>query len=156
MDERVSESDRATRFDAFVADLEPRLRRALAGARSGDEVGDAVAEAMAYAWENWDRLVAMANPQGYLYRVAMSRSRPRRPLELPAPAEVGLPDLEPRLVPALTALPAMQRSAVWLMKGCGWTAPEVAEALHVSTSTVNTHVERALQRLRHDLGDGPW
>jgi hypothetical protein len=70
-----------------------------------DGAADAVAEALAYGWEHWDRVSAMENPLGYLYRVGQSRSRPRSgPLVLPPPGEVGVPEIEPALVPALLAL----------------------------------------------------
>jgi len=143
---------RDTAFAAFAAEAEPRLRRALAGARPRDEVPDAVAEALTYAWEHWDEVKAMDNANGYLYRVALSRSRARKPLQLPSPAEVGLPDVEPDLVPALLALTDAQRSAVWLTKACGWTYREAAEALDISASAVGTHVERAMAALRARIG----
>jgi len=142
----------APSFAVFAADAEPRLRRALAGARARDEVPDAVAEALAYAWEHWDRVSAMKNPRGYLYRVALSRSRARKPLVLPAPSDLGLPDVEPQLVPALLALSASQRTAVWLTKACGWTYSETAEAMGISASAVGTHVARGLDSLRAHIG----
>ena len=139
-------------FARFAAEAEPRLRRALAGARARDEVPDAVAEALAYAWEHWKRVAEMDNPGGYLYRVALSRSRARQPVDLPAPAAIGIPDVEPRLVPALLALTQSQRTAVWLTKGCGWTYAETAEAMGISASAVGTHVARALDALRAQIG----
>jgi RNA polymerase sigma-70 factor (ECF subfamily) len=139
-------------FTTFAADVEPRLRRALAGARARDEVPDAVAEALAYAWEHWDRISAMGNPRGYLYRVALSRSRQRKSVDLPPPASLGLPEVEPRLVPALLALSESQRTAVWLTKACGWTYAEAAEAMGISASAVGTHVSRGLESLRADIG----
>src|SRR4051794_14822906 len=109
-------------FDAFVRQVEPRLRRALAGHLRLEDVPDAVAEALGYAWEHWDELAAYANPAGYLYRVARSRARRRRrPARLLPPDPVRLPHVEPALVPALSALPPQQRAAVWLVHGCDWS-----------------------------------
>jgi DNA-directed RNA polymerase specialized sigma24 family protein len=34
----------------------------------------------------------------------------------------------------------------------GWTLTEVAELLELSKNSVQTHVERGLERLRNDLG----
>ena len=45
------------------------------------------AEAFGYAWENWDRLKAMKNPTGYLYRVGQSKAR-RGIFRKPSPIEV--------------------------------------------------------------------
>ena len=138
-------------FEGFVVTMEPRLIRAFVGSRGLTGAADAAAEALAYAFEHWDRVRGMENPGGYLYRVGQSRTRPRRPPELPAPAEVGLPDVEPDLVPALWALPETQRTAVWLVHACGWTYAEVAEATGASVSMVGNHVSRGMRRLRRRL-----
>jgi RNA polymerase sigma factor (sigma-70 family) len=59
-----------------------------------------------------------------------------------------LPEFDPRLPTALAALPARQRVAVLLVHGYGWSQAEVADVTQVSTSTVATHVARALAALR--------
>jgi len=139
-------------FDAFVAEAEPRLRRALIGAVGVDRVADAVAEALAYAWENWSTISLFENPVGYLYRVGQSKTRRRKVPQLRAMVAPGIPDTEPGLPMALMALPPQQRAAVWLAHGCQWTHAEIAEALGISTSTVSTHVNRGLDSLRRRLG----
>lgn len=139
-------------IDGFVRDAEPRLRRALIGAVGTDRVDDAVAEALAYTAEHWDDLQAMDNPVGYLFRVAQSKSRPRKRPVLFRREPQLMPDVEPGLPDALRALPEAQRTAVWLDHGCDWTHAEIAEVMGVSTSTVATHVSRALARLRTELG----
>lgn len=139
-------------FEAFVAVAEPRLRRALLGAVGIDRVEDAVAEALAYGYEHWDEVGEMSNPIGYLFRVGQSRvRRPRRPRVFRRIPD-ALPDVEPRLIEALGALPQSQRTAVWLAHGCGWSHGDIADALGVAPSTVATHVSRALSRLRAELG----
>jgi len=137
-------------FETFARDARPRLIRALAPVR-GDEAADGAAEALAYAWENWSTVSEMANPVGYLFRVGQSRTRRRRRPRLPEPATIGLPDVEPRLMPALLRLPMTQRAAVWLVHGCEWRYSEVAEALGTSSSMVGNHVSRGLARLRTEL-----
>jgi DNA-directed RNA polymerase specialized sigma24 family protein len=134
-----------------VGDAEPRLRRAFAGVRGPDDARDAVAEALAYAWEHWAEVRVMSNGVGYVFRVGQSRTRGRKHPVLPAPAAVGLPDVEPGLVPALKRLPDQQRTAVWLVHACDWSHAEVAEAMGISPSTVATHVTRALVALRQRL-----
>jgi RNA polymerase sigma factor (sigma-70 family) len=128
------------------------LRRALLGAVGVDVVDDAVAEALAYGFEHWVELREMHNPVGYLFRVGRSRSRSRRrPVRLFREPAVVIPEVEDGLLDSLLRLPEPQRVAVWLAHGCGWSHREIAEVLEVSTSTVATHVSRALQRLRREL-----
>src|SRR5512145_2913088 len=56
-------------FERFAGEVEPRLRRALV-AGFGAVVGrEAAADALAWAWQNWDRVVGLQSPVGYLYRV---------------------------------------------------------------------------------------
>lgn len=135
-------------FEQFFRDVEPRLRRAFVGTHGADGAGDAAGEALAWAWDNWSEVRSMDNPAGYLFRVGQSRTRPRRVPHLPPPQALELPEVEPRLVPALLALPPGQRTAVWLVHGCGWRYSEAAEAMDISASAVGTHVSRALERLR--------
>lgn len=141
----------ATDFDRFVEETRPRLVRALAGCVGVDDAQDAAAEAVAYAFEHWEQLRVMDNPAGYLYRVGRSRVRHPRRLALPAPAALGIPDVEPALVPALLALPDTQRTAVWLVHACEWRYSEVAEAMGTSVSMVGNHVSRGLESLRRRL-----
>lgn len=139
-------------FEEFVASVEPALRRAFAGHLDPSDVGDALGEAFGWAWEHWDEVAGMENPSGFLFRVGQSRTRRRRAPSTAPPDPVGLPQVEPGLAGAMRRLPAKQRSVVWLVHGCGWTYAETAEALGMSTSAVGTHVGRALDRLRAELG----
>ncbi len=139
-------------FAAFVTDVEPRLRRALVAAYGPERGRDATAEALAWAWARWDEVRAMANPAGYLFRVGQSRTRPRRrPVVFPGPP-ASEPWIEPGLGRALSALSEPQRLAVVLVHGFGWSHREVAELSGVSASTVQTHLERGLAKLRAALG----
>jgi DNA-directed RNA polymerase specialized sigma24 family protein len=138
-------------FEEFARQAGPRLARALVASRGVHGAADAASEALAYAFEHWPDVRSMENPMGYLFRVGQTRTRPRRQPGLPAPDEVGLPDIEPRLVPALLALPETQRAAVWLVHACDWSYAEVAAALDTSTSMVGNHVSRGLSRLRNEL-----
>jgi DNA-directed RNA polymerase specialized sigma24 family protein len=139
-------------FELFVTEVEPRLRRALAGHLPLPLIPDAVAEAFAYAWKHWDRVQQLDCPSSYLFRVAQSSSRSRLVGVLPGPDPARLPEIEPRLGDAMKSLSSQQRSVVWLVHGCGWTYSEAAEALHISASAVGTHLTRGMSRLRAYLG----
>ena len=139
-------------FDRFVAATEPDLRRALVATYGAVDGRDAVAEALAYAWEHWARVSQMDNPLGYLYRVAQSRMRRRKAGHLPADESLeAMPDIDPRVGPAMRSLSEHQRVAVFLVHGFGWPHAEVAELLECTPSTVSTHVQRGLARLREIL-----
>jgi RNA polymerase sigma factor (sigma-70 family) len=143
----------AEAFTAFWVDVEPSLRRAFVAAFGVERGREATQEALAWAWEHWDRVAMMTNPAGYLWRVGRSRSRPRRatPVVLPEAAPSD-PSIEPALVPALRALSPHQRAAVILVHGHGWQFREVAQLFGVTVSTVQSHVDRAMVKLRVALG----
>lgn len=140
-------------FESFVARVKPGLTRALVAGFGVDNGVEAAAEAVAYAWEHWDRLQVMDNPAGYLYRVGQTRaSAHRRPVTLPVPDPVKAPWIEPGLPEALATLTEAQRTAVLLVHTFGYTIAEAAATLGVSKSTVQTHLDRGLGRLRKELG----
>ena len=141
-------------FDAFVRDVEPKLRRALVAGFGVDVGREATAEALAYAWEHWERVRQLENPAGYLYRVGQgwARRRPHRRLffrELPEATESWF---EPGLAPALRTLSLRQRQAVILVHAMGLSQAETATMLGLKPSSVQNHVERGLSRLRLALG----
>lgn len=145
----------AADFDSFVALVQGRVRRALAAVAGAEAARVATSDALVHAWRDWGRVSAMANPAGYVYTVARSRLRSDRGTEEALTGDLagrdGEPDLEPRLVPLLAALPERQRVAVYLIHGCAWTTPEVADLLGVSISTARNHADRGLARLRREL-----
>ena len=141
-------------FTVFMESTGPRIQQALI-ASFGPQLGqDAAAEAFAYGWENWDRVGAMDNPAGYLYRVGRSRGgRLARKAKFPPitrPSE-GTPWIEPGLPRAIEGLSERQRVATVLVHAASWTLAEVAELLEVDRGTVNKHAERGLEKLRAAL-----
>jgi DNA-directed RNA polymerase specialized sigma24 family protein len=150
------EATTAGDFGAFVDEVGPRVRRALVPVAGPEAARDATTDALVHAWRQWDRVRAMANPAGYVWTVARSRLPRRLPATVELPAGLAaadrFPAVEPGLARALAALPERQRVAVYLQVGCRWSTPEVAELLGLSVSTVRNHTERALTRLRRDLG----
>lgn len=152
----MSQNAGADSFEGFVREVEPRLRQALSASLGSETGREAAAEALAYAWEHWDRIRTMANPAGYLYVMGRNSGRHtermrRRSVLLPVDPE-RLPWVEPALPGAVAALPEQQRVVVMLLHCFQWTMSEVAELLEVSKSTVQSHAERGLSKLRHDMG----
>src|SRR5262245_26905480 len=144
-------------FEEFVVANERRLRQALTSTFGLDQGREAAADALAYAWEHWDRVACMENPVGYLFVVGRDRhrrqQRGRRPSRVfdvgPAPAE---PWCEPALLSQLAGLSDRERVAVLLVNGFEWSMAEVADLLGVSKSTVQTHAERGMAKLRAGMG----
>jgi DNA-directed RNA polymerase specialized sigma24 family protein len=139
-------------FGAFFEDAEPRLRRALIAAYGPDRGREATAEALAYAWQHWERVRAMANPVGYLFRVGQSKGRRRLRPAFPPVDSTTLPWVEPGLPGALERLSRRERIVVVLVEAYSWTQREVAEVTGLSASSVQTYLARALAKLRADLG----
>ncbi len=147
----------ADQFDAFVRDHGERLRRALVAAYGLADGADATQSALSYGWEYWERVSAMSNPAGYLYRVGQTAARRARSSTSPLLHDPGgegrdAPDLEPGLMTALIGLTEAQRIAVLLVHGHGYRLAEVADVLNVGVSTVRNHLSRGLDKLRRDLG----
>jgi DNA-directed RNA polymerase specialized sigma24 family protein len=143
-------------FVDFVADVEPKLMRALAAKYGVTDGSEATAEALAYAWEHWSSVRQMGNPMGYLYRVGSSKTRRirrRTPMLIDVPLG-GIPEVEPGLPKALSSLSERQRVSVILVTGFGWSHVEVGELLGVSPTTVQNHVQRGLEKLKRRLGEG--
>lgn len=140
-------------FTAFFRETEPRLRRALIAAVGAESGREAASEALAYAWEHWERIGAMENPAGYVYRVGRSRAGrfTNHGGEFPEPGDQRLPWVEPGLPEALKRLTERQRVAVMLLHGQDWTLTEIAGLLSISPGSVNKHAERGLAKLRAAL-----
>jgi DNA-directed RNA polymerase specialized sigma24 family protein len=116
---------------------------------------EAAAEALAYGWEHWERIRDMENSVGYLYVVGRDRGRNmsrNRRVVFPDVIEDRTPWVEPGLPQALAALSEKERVVVLLVHAYGWAMSEVAELLEVTKSTVQTHSERGVNKLRRKLG----
>lgn len=141
-------------FTSFVEEIQDRLRHALV-ARFGLEAGrEAAAEALSYGWEHWDRIGAMDNAAGYLYRVGQHRAMRRlrhRPL-FPAPPVTSEPIVEPKLTAALSSLSPKQRQVVVLVHGYEMTHQEAADLLGLTRGSIQRHLDRGLAKLRNELG----
>lgn len=144
-------------FNHLAPALGKRVRRALVAAYGTEVGGEAAADAMAYAWEHWEKVRAMDNPAGHLYRVGQSAARkyrPRRSIALPVvPPGDAWADVRPELPGALARLSGHQRAAVVLVHAHGETYADAAATLGMSVSTLRNHLARGMSRLRTLLGE---
>lgn len=151
----VVQDSRVETFTDFVAVHELRLRESLMAIFGGEAGRDATAEALEYGWVNWDRVGAMENPVGYLFKVGRSRGRRavgrKRAVFDPVDA-YRMPDVEPKLPVALSRLSERQRTVVVLVNCYQWTQAEVGELLGLSRSSVQNHLERGMASLRKTIG----
>jgi RNA polymerase sigma factor (sigma-70 family) len=141
-------------FERFLRSSEERLRIALTASFGVADGRTAAVDALSWAWENWDRVKNMSNPVGYLYRVGQTSARRIRPRPIPVIGDdvhLDAQRISPELVKAISDLSDQQRTAVMLVHAFGWTVRDVGEVLDLAPSTVQTHSERALARLRNTL-----
>ena len=130
------------------------------------EVFGAFGRASAQLWHNavalfgpetahWDRLGRMANPVGYLFRIAQNRARRSLRRREPPPTIPTVSHevtIEPALTDGLQALSERQRVVVGLIHGYGWSFAEVGDLLGIAKSSVQRHEERGMAALRKHLG----
>ncbi|MEV4416639.1 sigma factor-like helix-turn-helix DNA-binding protein [Catellatospora sp. NPDC049609] len=128
-------------------------------AAGGDRAGaeDAVAEAYARACARWETVRVHPNPTAWVLRTAFNFRRsvwrrlrrevlgdlPDRPAAVPEPGG--------GLRRELAALPRRQREVVALRLVADLSVAETAELLGIAEGTVNSHLHRAVQSLRHQL-----
>ena len=142
-------------FTDFVRLSEPGLRRALTSGFGSDVGRDAASEALSYAWEHWERLEGMDNPAAYVFRVGQNRARKqvKRSRWLSRDEIVYTePWAEPGFGPAWSSLSDRQRAVVGLVHGFDWSLKEAADLLGISKGAAQTHENRAMRKLRRDLG----
>jgi RNA polymerase sigma-70 factor (ECF subfamily) len=153
-------------FESFYDDESQTLFRRLwlvTGNRS--EAEELMQDAFLKVWERWDRVGAMDDPVGYLYRTAMNLFRKRyrraalairRSIGL-APSRDDFADADDREVVrrVLSTLPPRQRAALVLTDLVGFSANEAGRALGVQASTVRSlsHQGRASFRRAMEVDD---
>lgn len=130
-----------------------------------DVAQDLVDEAFARAWASWRSVSRHPAPAAWVVRTALNASvsrwrKRRREVPLPEPGNVaglaagqGAADspLDPRIMAALTRLPARQRQVVTVRLLLDLDTARTAEALGISPSAVKSHLARAIAALRSDL-----
>jgi RNA polymerase sigma-70 factor (sigma-E family) len=161
--------DRAARqeeFVAFVAAVQPRLRRtAYLMCLDWHLAEDLTQVTLMKLYAVWDRIRRAENLEAYSRRVLLNavfdqkrrRSRSEVVLAIPPeptrPAAVHDRDLHVALLAALAALPVRDQAVLVLRHWEDRSVETVAEILDMSPSAVKMRDARALTRLRTLLGD---
>jgi RNA polymerase sigma factor (sigma-70 family) len=141
------------------------LRAVLVSVGDQDTAQELVDEAFARAWASWHTVSKHPVPKAWVLRTALnagiSRWRRRR-REVPVPDPARITDLpaasgpsasmvDPRIMTALTRLPARQRQVVALRLILDLDTARTAEVLGIAPGTVMAHLGRAMAALRRDL-----
>jgi RNA polymerase sigma-70 factor, ECF subfamily len=131
--------------------------------RDRHEAEELMQDAFLRLLERWDRVAAMEDPAGYLYRTAMNlfRSRRRRAaVALRRAVRLGVHTDELARVEgtdaaarALAKLSPRERAAVVLVDVLGFTSEEAADPLRVKASTVRVLLARGREGLRKEWTD---
>jgi RNA polymerase sigma factor (sigma-70 family) len=149
-------------FSDFFAEHRVRLVRAcilLAGNVAEGE--DLAQEAMARIFERWDRISAMDDPEGYVYRTALNLhrnavkrvARAARLQISPSPIdEAQMSAGRVDLLRAIRSLPRAQREALVFVEWMGYTAEEAGPLLGIDPASVRGRLHRARAGLRERYG----
>ncbi|MGH3430439.1 MAG: sigma-70 family RNA polymerase sigma factor [Mycobacteriales bacterium] len=154
-------SDESAEFRSFFDDLLPtvlRVAQRMTGDRASAE--DVAAEAFARAFARWRRVGTLSYREGWVLRVASNlavdlarrRARVLRTVSTDSADGADSVDLRMTLRPSLARLSRAQRQAVVLRYVADMSENEVAAAMHIRPGTVKSHLHRATQALRTDLG----
>jgi RNA polymerase sigma-70 factor (ECF subfamily) len=144
-------------FEEFYREQRAPIGRALAlTLRDSQLASEAVDEAMARAYQRWNRVQALDNPGGWVYRVGLNWSRSiLRRARRPAPVWVthaGIvtdgSGLDPAIDRALAQLSIEQRAVVVCRLLIGLSEAQTATALGLRLGTVKSRLARATTRLQ--------
>jgi RNA polymerase sigma-70 factor (ECF subfamily) len=170
--ERSPRASVSETFEGFCRRVSPRLVGSLTLQLQDRGVAeDVVQEAMARAWQRWTKVSTMANPDGWVYRVAFNlalsrrrrsaaerraNARSIRPGGGPGNA-TGFADTTDRLVlaDAVRALPTRQRAAVVLRFYGRLSVSETATVLGCAPGTVKALTSQGVHRLAEHLHVDP-
>jgi RNA polymerase sigma-70 factor (ECF subfamily) len=151
-------------FEEFFQDHHSRLFAALClTTGSRDESEEIMQDAFLKIWERWDRVSAMEDPVGFLYRTAMNTFLKRyRRMRLAVRHVLPVPDCDDAfatvddrdvLVRAMRDLTPHQRAAVVLTSILDCSSEEAGRILGVTDSTVRVLARNARQAMRPKVGE---
>jgi RNA polymerase sigma-70 factor (ECF subfamily) len=164
---RVPEEARGalgTSFESFFQAQQATLYRRLC-LLTGDraEAEELMQDAFLKLWERWDRVGAMDDPEGYLYRTALNLFRKRyRRATLALRRAVGVAHPEDAFVgseqrtavsAALATLTPRQRAALVLTQLLEFSSEEAGELLHVRPATVRALATQGRAALKATMED---
>ncbi len=151
-------------FDGFYVASRRRLLGQLAlMTGDADQAQDVVQEAYVRAWQRWDRVCTLDDPEAWVrtvaWRLAVSRWRRAR-LALRAQPRVATPEASPEpgtdemldVRAALAQLPEGQRLVLVLHELCDLTVEQVAAQTGLPVGTVKTRLMRGRAALAAHLG----
>ena len=149
----------AEAFETFFDSERVRLLGALivmTGNRA--EAEELLQDAFLKVWERWDRVAAMENPSGYLYRTALNlyRRRLRRASVamrrafniLPNIDELAGVEVRDEAVRLLRKLTPRERAAIVITAYLGFSSEEAARLMGINANTVRVLAGRARATLR--------
>jgi RNA polymerase sigma factor (sigma-70 family) len=159
----VERVEARARFDEFFEDEHERLFKALyfvTGNRQDAE--ELMQDAFMKLWERWDQIDRIADPTGYLFRVALNGFRMRRRQAATALRRLT-PVVEERdpfvevemradVQRLLLGLTVRQRAALLLVDLLGYSSEQAARILRVRPSTVRALATQGRRALRAKEG----
>lgn len=127
------------------------------------EAEDIAQDSFLVLWERWDRVSAMDNPAGYLFRTAMNVfRRRRRRAALALRRATGLvhaedafaaADARQVVARALGELSRRQRAALVLTELLGFSSEEAGAALGIKPVTVRVLASQGRAAMKQSLGE---
>jgi RNA polymerase sigma factor (sigma-70 family) len=149
-------------FEEFFEAERLRLLRALyLLCGNAEEAEEILQDAFLALWERWDRVSAMEDPTGYLYRTALNRYRSKARRAVRAARRVvrhahgadlfAAADERDAVARALAQLTPRRREALILTEFDGYRSAEAGRAMGVSAVTVRRLVQEARADLRRAL-----
>jgi RNA polymerase sigma-70 factor (ECF subfamily) len=126
------------------------------------EAEELTQDAFLALWERWDRVAAMEEPTGYLYRTAMNAFRKRRRRAAMALRRVvgaapeadafAAADARQVVARALAQLTRRQRAALVMTELLGFSSEEAGRALGIKPVTVRVLASQGRAAMKQSLG----
>jgi RNA polymerase sigma factor (sigma-70 family) len=159
LDRRLEVVEASADFESFFRSERPRLYGSmLLITGSTHEADEVVQEAFFKVWERWDRVGAMEDPTGYLFRTALNahRSAYRRAVRAarrtvsppPSPDPFATVAGRDEVLRALETMTPRQRRAVVLTELHGYDTDEAARLMGIRPGTVRVLVSKARAAFR--------